>query len=37
MGLSMANGFAYQSHGALSIDSEPGCGTRVTLHFPSAD
>lgn len=37
MGLSMANGFAYQSHGALSIDSGPGCGTRVTLHFPSAD
>ncbi len=37
MGLSMVNGFAYQSHGALSIDSEPGRGTRVTLHFPPAD
>ncbi len=37
MGLSMANGFVYQSRGALSIDSEPGLGTRVTLHFPPAD
>lgn len=37
MGLSMVNGFVYQSHGALSIDSEPGRGTRVTLHFPPAD
>ena len=37
MGLSMVNGFVYQSRGALSIDSEPGRGTRVTLHFPPAD
>ncbi len=37
MGLSMVNGFVYQSHGVLSIDSEPGRGTRVTLHFPPAD
>ena len=37
MGLSMVNGFVYQSRGALSIDSAPGRGTRVTLHFPSAD
>jgi signal transduction histidine kinase len=37
MGLSMVNGFVYQSRGALSIDSEPGRGTRITLHFPSAD
>lgn len=37
MGLSMVNGFVYQSYGALSIDSEPGRGTHVTLHFPPAD
>ena len=37
LGLSMANGFAQQSHGALSLDSEPGRGTRVTLHFPPAE
>jgi len=37
MGLSMVNGFVYQSRGALSIDSEPDRGTRVTLHFPPAD
>ena len=37
LGLSMANGFVQQSHGALSVDSEPGRGTRVTLHFPPAD
>ena len=37
MGLSMVNGFVYQSHGALSIVSARGRGTRVTLHFPPAD
>jgi signal transduction histidine kinase len=37
LGLSMANGFVQQSRGALSVDSEPGRGTRVTLHFPPAD
>jgi signal transduction histidine kinase len=37
LGLSVANGFVQQSHGALSLDSEPGRGTRVTLHFPPAE
>ncbi len=37
LGLSMANGFVQQSHGALSMDSEPGRGTRITLNFPPAD
>lgn len=37
LGLSMANGFVQQSHGALTLDSEPGRGTRVTLHFPPAE
>lgn len=36
LGLSVANGFARQSHGGLSLSSEPGHGTRVTLHFPPA-
>ena len=37
MGLSVVNGFVQQSHGALSIDSEPGHGTRITMNFPPAD
>ena len=37
LGLSMANGFVQQSHGALSLSSEEGRGTRVTLHFPPAE
>jgi signal transduction histidine kinase len=37
LGLSMANGFVQQSHGALSLSSDPGRGTRVTLHFPPAE
>jgi len=37
LGLSMVNGFVQQSHGALSVDSEPGRGTRITLNFPPAD
>lgn len=34
LGLSMANGFVQQSGGTLSLASEPGRGTRVTLSFP---
>ena len=37
LGLSVVNGFVQQSHGALSINSEPGRGTRVTMNFPPAD
>ncbi len=37
LGLSMVNGFVQQSRGALSMDSELGRGTRVTLNFPPAD
>ena len=34
LGLSMAQGFAEQSGGALSIRSEPGYGTTVTMWLP---
>ena len=34
LGLSMVYGFARQSHGALTIESEPGKGTTVTLYLP---
>ncbi|MBI1400820.1 PAS domain-containing protein [Hyphomonas sp.] len=34
LGLSMAFGFMAQSGGRLGIESQPGQGTRVTLHFP---
>lgn len=34
LGLSMAFGFMAQSGGRLSIESQPGQGTRVTLLFP---
>ncbi|HEY0649304.1 ATP-binding protein [Phenylobacterium sp.] len=37
LGLSMAKGFAEQSGGALSVESEPGRGTTVTLWIPQAD
>jgi signal transduction histidine kinase len=37
LGLPMAYGFAEQSGGALTIESEPGCGTTVTLWLPRAD
>ena len=37
LGLSVANGFVQQTRGALSMDSELGRGTRVTLNFPPAD
>ena len=36
LGLSMAKGFAEQSGGALSVDSELGRGTTVTLWLPEA-
>lgn len=34
LGLSMADGFATQSNGALEISSKPGQGTRVVLFLP---
>ncbi len=34
LGLSQVYGFAQQSGGTVSIDSEPGHGTTVTLHLP---
>jgi CheY-like chemotaxis protein len=37
LGLSMAKGFAEQSGGALSLESEPGRGTTVTLWIPEAE
>lgn len=37
LGLSMAFGFLAQSGGRLTIASELGEGTRVSLHFPYAD
>jgi PAS domain S-box-containing protein len=36
LGLSMARGFAEQSKGALTVSSEPGRGTLVTLWLPAA-
>ena len=37
LGLSMAYGFARQSGGLLSLESEPGVGTRVHLLLPATD
>ncbi|MCU0984039.1 MAG: histidine kinase famiy protein [Acetobacteraceae bacterium] len=37
LGLSMAYGFMRQSNGGLSITSEEGKGTTVTLFFPATD
>ncbi len=37
LGLSMVYGFAKQSGGHVTIDSEPGRGTSVTLFLPRAD
>jgi nitrogen-specific signal transduction histidine kinase len=37
LGLSQAYGFARQSHGALSIASEPGRGTTISLYLPAGD
>ena len=34
LGLSMSYGFAKQSNGHITIDSEPGRGTRVMLYLP---
>ncbi len=34
LGLSMVNGFAAQSGGAMAITSKPGAGTSITLRFP---
>lgn len=36
LGLAMAHSFAEQSGGALSIESQPGVGTTVTLWLPQA-
>jgi signal transduction histidine kinase len=36
LGLFLALGFAEQAGGRLAIESEPGCGTTVTLVLPSA-
>ncbi|CCQ72478.1 PAS domain S-box protein [Magnetospira sp. QH-2] len=37
LGLSMVQGFAVQSGGAMNIDSQVGEGTTVSLHLPVAD
>ena len=37
LGLSMVYGFVKQSGGYLSIDSQLGYGTRVSLHFPALE
>jgi CheY-like chemotaxis protein/anti-sigma regulatory factor (Ser/Thr protein kinase) len=37
LGLSVAHGIAQRHHGELSIESEPGRGTVVTLRLPEAD
>lgn len=37
LGLSMVYGFAKQSRGHLTLQSEPGAGTRVNLFLPVAD
>ena len=36
LGLSMVYGFAKQSGGHVTIESEVGCGTTVTLYLPAA-
>ena len=36
LGLSMAYGFVRQSGGHITIDSEPGAGTEISLHLPRA-
>ncbi|TCO78344.1 ATP-binding protein [Chromatocurvus halotolerans] len=37
LGLPMIYGFVKQSSGFISIDSQPGKGTRVTLYFPRSE
>ncbi|MFW6028287.1 MAG: PAS domain-containing protein, partial [bacterium] len=34
LGLPMAQGFASQSGGQITVESQPGCGTRVSLILP---
>ncbi len=36
LGLSMVYGFAKQSGGSVTLESEPGCGSRATLLLPRA-
>ncbi|MDH4288934.1 MAG: ATP-binding protein, partial [Aquincola sp.] len=35
LGLATVYGFAHQSHGAVTLASQPGAGTTVTLYLPS--
>lgn len=37
LGLSMVSGFVQQSGGQMTLDSQPGAGTRVTMRLPLAD
>jgi len=37
LGLSTVYGFVTQSHGTVTLASEPGAGTTVTLYIPQAD
>ena len=37
LGLSMVHGFAKQSGGWVTIESEPGIGTTIKLYLPSLD
>lgn len=37
LGLSQAYGFAVQSNGAVTVESSPGAGTRITLYLPRAE
>ena len=37
LGLATVHGFAHQSRGAVTLDSQPGQGTTITLYLPSVD